>query len=74
MFCSLMLVFSHWPWCQACENLHWHSHHIFVLVKTPCILRWGLVGASQTHVGASHPHGGINNSNLMLNLVKGSLK
>jgi hypothetical protein len=33
----------------------------FVLVKTPCILSWGLVGAS-------HPHGGINNSNLMLSL------
>jgi hypothetical protein len=38
-------------------------------------------GSSQGHTevysenqGASHPHGGINNSNLMLSLVKGSLK
>jgi hypothetical protein len=30
-------------------------------VKTPCILSWSLVGAS-------HPHGGINNSSLMLSL------
>jgi hypothetical protein len=54
-------VFPHWPWCRACGNLCWHSHCIFHFVKTPCILSWGLVGAS-------HPHGGINNSNLMLSL------
>jgi hypothetical protein len=34
---------------------------LFIFVKTPCKLSWGLVGVS-------HPHGEINNSNLMLSL------
>jgi hypothetical protein len=38
----------------------------FIFVKTPCILSWDLVGTS-------HPHRGINNSNLMLSL-EGILK
>jgi hypothetical protein len=57
--------YSHWPWCWACGNLCWHLHCTFLFCENPLRMELGLgivVG------GASHPLGGINNSNLMLSL------
>jgi hypothetical protein len=44
----------------------------FLFCENPICMEFGLGivvgGVSQPHVGASHPLGGINNSNLMLSL------